>query len=329
MKAKYFKHLLISLLLVILLFSLLMIMPRSIGYLFPEKPPVGYHFESLNYLAVGVGLEKLADLEPKIPETIEEIKNVEYKNVNGKSLQIDFYKPENVGEPLPLLLFIHGGGWKSGKRSDYMVYLVSFAEKGYMTGTVSYRLKRDSIYPASVEDVSDAVEWIFKNGENFGYDPHRVALIGGSAGAHLSMLTAYGWRDSHSHMDSSAFTHRIKAVVDIYGPIDLTDDYARTQSLVTGFIGHSYDQKPELYKEASPITYLNKNIPPTMILHGTSDRLVPIHQSDTLKSRLDELGVPCEYYKLPFWPHSMDVAKRVNDFSQKKMEVFFEKYLLR
>ncbi|MFA5463517.1 MAG: prolyl oligopeptidase family serine peptidase, partial [Dysgonamonadaceae bacterium] len=79
----------------------------------------------------------------------------------------------------------------------------------------------------------------------------------------------------------------------------------------------------------SPITYLSKNAPPTLILHGTSDKLVPIHQSDTLKSRLDELEVPCEYYKLPFWPHAMDIATRVNDFSQKKMEEFFEKYLLR
>ncbi|MDD2551642.1 MAG: alpha/beta hydrolase [Dysgonamonadaceae bacterium] len=329
MRYKFFKRISISLLLVILLFSLLMIIPRSIGYLFPEKPPVGYYFESLNYLAIGVGLEKLADLEPKIPETIEEIKNVEYKNVYGKSLQIDLYKPKNAGEPLPLLLFIHGGGWKSGKRSDYMVYLISFAEKGYMTGTVSYRLKRDSIYPASVEDVSDAVEWVFKNGENFGYDPHRVALIGGSAGAHLSMLAAYGWRDSRSQMDSIANNNQIKAVVDIYGPVDLTDDYAQTQPLVTGFMGHSYREKPELYKEASPITYLSKNAPPTLILHGTSDKLVPIHQSDTLKSRLDELEVPCEYYKLPFWPHAMDIATRVNDFSQKKMEEFFEKYLLR
>ncbi|MDD3356499.1 MAG: alpha/beta hydrolase [Dysgonamonadaceae bacterium] len=329
MRYKFFKRISISLLLVILLFSLLMIIPRSIGYLFPEKPPVGYYFESLNYLAIGVGLEKLADLEPKIPETIEEIKNVEYKNVYGKSLQIDLYKPKNAGEPLPLLLFIHGGGWKSGKRSDYMVYLISFAEKGYMTGTVSYRLKRDSIYPASVEDVSDAVEWVFKNGENFGYDPHRVALIGGSAGAHLSMLAAYGWRGSRSQMDSIANNNQIKAVVDIYGPVDLTDDYAQTQSLVTGFMGHSYREKPELYKEASPITYLSKSAPPTLILHGTSDKLVPIHQSDTLKSRLDELEVPCEYYKLPFWPHAMDIATRVNDFSQKKMEEFFEKYLLR
>ena len=164
MKPKILKRILKGLSILFMLFCLLMVTPRTLGFLFPEKPPVGYHFEKLTYLAVGSGLEKLADLEPEIPETIEEIKDVEYKNVNGKSLQMDFYRPKNADGPLPLLLFIHGGGWKSGKRSDYLVYLTSFAQKGYITATVSYRLLRDSIYPAAVEDVTDAVNWLFENG---------------------------------------------------------------------------------------------------------------------------------------------------------------------
>jgi acetyl esterase/lipase len=326
MKSNIFKRLLKGLLLAFLVFCLLMVTPRIIGFLFPEKLPIGYHFETLSYLAVGVGLEKLADLEPEIPETIEEIKDVEYRNVNGKSLQMDFYRPKSAVEPLPLLLFIHGGGWRSGKRSDYLVYLVDFAKKGYMTATVSYRLKRDSIYPAAVEDVTSAVKWLFENGENYGYDPNRIALVGGSAGAHLALLAGYGWGNTALHGEAAS-AHRVKAVVDIYGPVDLTTEYAQSQSLATGFIGHSYEEKPELYREASPISYLKNSVPPTLILHGTSDNLVPVSQSDTLKSKLDKLGVPCEYYRIPLWPHTMDIAKRVNGFSQKKMEAFFEKYL--
>jgi len=175
--------------------------------------------------------------------------------------------------------------------------------------------------------VTDAVDWLFENGENFGYDPDRIALIGGSAGAHLAMLAGYDWRSSELQNDSATSAYRIKAVVDIYGPADLTTDYARNQRLVNAFIGHSYDEKPGLYREASPVSYLSSSCPPTLILHGTSDTLVPVSQSDTLKSRLDALGVPCEYYRVPLWPHAMDIAKRVNDFSQKKMEAFFELYL--
>lgn len=327
MKAIILKRILKGFLLLIFLFCLLMLTPRTLGFLFPEKPPVGYHLESLAYLAAGIGLEKLADLEPEIPETIEEIKDVEYKNVSGKSLQMGFYRPKNVDGSLPLLLFIHGGSWKRGKRSDYLVYLTSFAEKGYMTATISYRLLRDSIYPAAVEDVTDAVEWLFENGENYGYDPDRIALIGGSAGAHLAMLAGYSWENPASQNTGETPANRVKAVVDIYGPVDLTTEYARNQPLVTGFIGHAYNVMPELYREASPVSYLNSSCPPTLILHGTSDMLVPISQSDTLKSRLDALGVPCEYFRVPLWPHSMDIAKRVNDFSQKKMEAFFEHYL--
>jgi len=318
------------LLLLFLLFCLLMVTPRVIGFLFPGKTPIGYHFEALDYLAVGTRLERLVDLEPEVPESIEEIKNIEYKNVNGKSLQMDFYRPKSGDSPLPLLVFIHGGGWRSGERSDYLVYLVDFAEKGYMTATISYRLVKDSIYPAAIEDVSDAAEWLFGNSNKYGYDPGRIALIGGSAGAHLSMLAGYGWDESSRKIENGETAEgerRIKAVVDIYGPVDLTTDYAKSQSLVTGFIGHSWEEAPELYRQASPITYLDKNDPPTLILQGTSDNLVPARQSDTLKAKLDSLGVPCEYYRFPLWPHSMDIVKRVNEFSQQKMEEFFERYL--
>jgi acetyl esterase/lipase len=314
----------------LLLFFILMITPRVVGFIFPQKPPVGYHFEALDYLAVGTGLERLIDREPEIPGSIKEIKNIEYKNINGKSLQLDFYRPAEVDRLLPLLVFIHGGGWRSGERSDYLIYLVDFARKGYMTATVSYRLVRDSLYPAAIEDVSDALDWLFRNGMNYGYDPGRIALIGGSAGAHLSMLAGYGWDETSRQDESSEAAeeeHRIKVVVDIYGPVDLTTEYARSQPLVTGFIGHSWDETPELYREASPLNYLDRNDPPTLIFQGTSDNLVPVSQSDTLAARLAALGVPYECHRLPLWPHTMDIVKRVNEFSQEKMEQFFERYL--
>ena len=311
-------------------FCLLMAIPRLWGWMFPEKPPVGYHFEALDYLAIGVGLEDLINQYPEVPEDIEAIKDIEYKNVNGKSLQLDLYKPKNLAGPAPLLVFIHGGGWKGGKRSDYLVYLVAFAQKGYITATVSYRLLKDAPYPACVEDITDAVQWFFKNGDTYGYDPDRICLIGGSAGAHLSMLAAYGWGEDRWKNDSipaNESHHRIKAVVDIYGPADLTTPYARTQSLVNNFIAHSWLERPDQYLAASPIRYVSSDDPPTMILHGTSDNLVPVSQSDSLNVHLARVNVPCIYYKVPLWPHTMDMAQRVNDFSQQKMNEFFEHYV--
>jgi dipeptidyl aminopeptidase/acylaminoacyl peptidase len=84
---------------------------------------------------------------------------------------------------------------------------------------------------------------------------------------------------------------------------------------------------PDLYKEASPKQYLNPGDPPTLILHGTSDELVPVSQSDSLAARLHSLSIPYEYYRFQGWPHVMDIVKRVNVFSQEKMNLFFEQYL--
>ncbi len=330
MSKKILKKIKRGFLLLLLLTILLMVTPRLLGWISPEKPPVGYHFDALTYLAAGTGLEKLADLNPEIPDDIEVFRDVEYKNVNGKSLQIDFYRPKNKQGPLPLIVFIHGGSWKSGNRSDYMVYLVSFAQKGYMTATISYRLLRDSIYPAAVADVTDAVDWLYESGETYNYNPDRIALVGGSAGGHLAMLAGYGWKGTSRDSivtEGLPAKRKIKALVNIYGPADLTTEYARKQRLVNAFLGHSYDASPELYVEASPVHYLKPGLPPTMILHGTSDNLVPVSQSDTLKSRLDRLGVPCEYCRVPLWPHTMDMALRVNRYTQKRMEEFFILYL--
>ena len=116
-------------------------------------------------------------------------------------------------------------------------------------------------------------------------------------------------------------------MVDIYGPYDLTTEYARNHPLVTSFLTRSFNEAPELYREASPKQYLDSSDPPSMILHGISDELVPVSQSDSLAARLACLGIPYVYYRVPLWPHVMDIVKRVNDFSQLKINAFFEQYL--
>ncbi|MEI6676958.1 MAG: alpha/beta hydrolase [Mariniphaga sp.] len=330
MKSGVLKRILSAFLILLIAFGALMITPRAWSALNSEKPPVGYHFLSITFLAFKMGLEKMIDRRPAVPADIKEVKNIEYKYINGKSLQLDLYKSQDLNKTAPLLVFIHGGGWSGGERADYLVYLLAFAKKGYVTATVSYRLLKDAPYPACAEDITDAVQWLYKNGDNYGYDPNRIALIGGSAGAHLALLAAYEWKNVKTNTDSTfvcSNRHRIKAVVDIYGPTDLTTEFSRTNSTVISFLAHSYAQAPELFLEASPIRYLDKYDPPTMILHGTSDQTVPIGQSDLLKAKLDSLAIPNVYYKVPLWPHTMDVIERVNHFSELKMTEFFKKYL--
>ena len=325
MKSKIVKRILYSVMLMLVLSCLLMLTPRAYSVIFPEKPPMGYHFLSTSSFAIMVGLEDLIDTTPAIPEDIDEIKNIEYKNIEGKSLQLDFVKQKNTKDAAPLLVFLHGGGWVKGNRADMLVLLVDFAKRGYMTATVSYRL---GPYPQCVEDISDAVNWFYDHGNEYGYDPDRIALVGASAGAHIAMMTAYGWKKETLDPDSAKNNHRIKAVVNIFGPVDLTTDYGRHRHMVNSFIGKSYDEAPELYEEASPLHYVSKDSPPTMIIHGTSDELVPNSQADLLKEKLESLGVPCEDHRFPLWPHAMVLVQRAYDYCPPRMDDFFKKYLL-
>ena len=326
---KLLKKILYSFLILLLALVVLMFIPRIWSSLHPKKAPMGYYFYAPTIIAAYTGIESLIDKSPAIPEGVEAFKNIEYKNINGKSLQLDIYQPKGLTKPAPLLVFIHGGGWRGGDRADYLVYLTHFAKLGYVTATVSYRLLKLAPYPACVEDILDARDFLYQNGEKYHYDPDRICLIGGSAGAHLAMLAAYGWKKQGAPVDtlSTSIQHKIKAVVEIYGPIDFTTVYARNHPTITGFITKSYQEAPQSYIEASPLTYVTKDTPPTLILHGTRDMLVPISQAMQLKHKMDSLGVANVYRPVPGWPHTMDLVQRVNDYFKVTMEEFFEQYV--
>jgi acetyl esterase/lipase len=283
----------------------------------PPKAPRGYGNETILKIAFGLGWIDLVETQPPVPESIEAVREVVYKQVDSISLKLDVYKPKGLTEERPVLVFIHGGGWSHGDKSDYLPYLIDYAEKGYVTVTVSYRLSGVAKFPAAVRDVQSAVQWIREHSGEYMINPEKIALIGGSAGGHLALMVAYS--------DSSQ--RRVQAVVNIYGPTDLTTEYARNRGECLTFLGKSYAEAPDLYRLASPRTHLSPDDPPTLIFHGTIDALVPVSQSDSLHQWLDRAGVPNEYHRLRGWPHTMDLSRKVNDYCQYYMDAFFRKYL--
>lgn len=256
------------------------------------------------------------------PEGLEIKKGIEVKKTEQKDLKLDLYFNPSKKTPSPLLVFIHGGGWKGGKPSDYHYYCLKFAALDYTVATITYRFSQEAKYPAAVEDVVDAIKWLRSHAEEYGIDPNRIALIGGSAGGHLSMLVGYTWKDLAADGKSP-----IKAVVDLYGPTDLTTDFAINTKVVIDFIGKPYDQAAESYKEASPLFQLDANDPPTLVFQGTIDDIVPVEQSDILVEKLKELGIPHHYEKFEGWPHTMDLAQPVNDRCRFVIEKFLAEYL--
>lgn len=294
----------------------------------PLEAPSGYMNETFLKISYGLGLLDLIDTEPAVPEDIQEIKNIEYKNIDSISLQLDLYKLKNLQSPAPVMIFIHGGAWKKGKRGDYLPYLIDYAKKGFITVTVSYRLVKQAIFPAALQDVNCAVQWVHDHVAEYGGDPEKLVLIGGSAGAHLTLMAGYAGNEAGFNLDCPADRlPALKGIINLYGPADLTTPYSTSAGSVIEFLGNTYDQNPEPYKLASPKTFITPDDPPTLTFHGTLDSLVPISQSDSLDQWLIRAGVPHDYHRLKGWPHTMDVAVKVNEYCQFYIDAFLEKHL--
>lgn len=293
----------------------------------PLEPPGGYMNETFLKMAYGLGMLDLIETEPEVPEEILEIKNIEYKNIDSISLQLDLYKRRDLNELAPVLIFIHGGAWRTGKRADYLPYLIDYAKKGYVTATISYRLVKQATFPAAVQDVSCGVKWIKAHAAEYGIDPERIALVGGSAGGHLAMMIGYGGENAIFNQDCPVGDHNVKAIIDLYGPVDLTTPYAISTYQTQDFLNTTYDKNPDIYKLASPKTFISSDDPPTLIFQGAIDSLVPVSQSDSLDIWLEKAGVPHEYHRLKGWPHTMDLAVEVNEYCQFYIDRFLEKYL--
>ena len=290
------------------------------------KLPRGYSSEKIMKLAYAVGLIKLVETEPEVPDYIEELKDITYKQVGDVSLQLDVYKRKDLDANAPVLIFIHGGSWTKGKRSDYLPYLLDYAKKGYVTVTISYRLVKLAPFPAAVDDVKCAVRWIKANAEDYMIDADNIAVIGGSAGAHLAMMLAYSPEDMFGE-DCPEGNSSVQAIVNLYGPTDLTTEYARETNEVINFLGVTYQDDPQKYISASPKAYISPGDTPTLTFQGTLDSLVPVSQADSLNVWLENAGVYSEYHRLKGWPHTMDLSVKVNDYCQYYMDAFFEKFL--
>ena len=291
-------------------------------------PPDGYRSMTTLKIAYVFKTLKLVDTKPEVPENITKYQDITYRIVQNDSLKLDIYHQKGIDSLAPLLVFIHGGGWHKGHRDDYRKYLIDFANKGYITATISYRFYERGVFPAALSDVKCAIQWLSTHAKDYHIDRENIAIIGGSAGGHLSMMAAYtsGILEYDTLCKQNDKIPKIKAVVNLYGPSDLTRPKAVNTSSVIGLIGDTYKNAPEKYLKASPMNYITNDDPPTLIFHGTIDELVPIEQSDILCEKLSEASVVNEYHRLKGWPHTMDLGLEINNYCQYYMVKFFDKH---
>lgn len=294
-------------------------------------PPRGYPTLNAAYLAYSAGMVQTVniDQEQVLPAKVGVRKAVPYVDDGDAARILDVYYPkQQPSAPAPMLLFIHGGGWSGGDRHDYTYYTTRFAEKGYVAATMSYRLSGIAKFPAAVEDAKCAVRWLRAHAAELGGDPDLIVTVGGSAGAHLAMMAGYTEEEQYRGGCAIDAEAKVAGVVDLYGPSDLNVIEARDRREVVNFLGKSYQEAPDLFKEVSPLEHLDAADPPTLVMHGTIDDIVGIQQSDALVERLRELGVTHWYDRLNGFPHTMDIVLPVNERTQWLIDAFVQRVVI-
>lgn len=270
-------------------------------------------FCSLLLLALSVSSATAQQDGPKLPDGFKADLNVAYVADGDEAQVLDIFYPENVSEPRPLLVWIHGGGWRGGSKNG--VPWLHELNRGYVVASVEYRFSQKAIFPAQIDDCLAAIRFLRKNAAKYGIDRRKVGVGGASAGGHLSALvgTSGGtgaFKPVGGHTDVS---DGVQAVCDIFGPTDFwtviqqANDDPNVKNIFNWnngdpyslLIGGGLGENRERCDAVSPVHYVSEKTPPFLILHGDHDTLVPYAQSTELEGLLQKNGVEVTLQKLP------------------------------
>ncbi len=222
----------------------------------------------------------------------------------GVPLTMEVYQPPEIGK-YPTLVVIYGGAWQRGNPGANAEFNQYIANRGYTVFSIDYRHAPQYQFPAQLEDVRTALDFIREHASEYEADPERMVLLGRSAGAHLAMLAAY-----------QADAPPIRAVVNYYGPVDLTEGYKspptpdpiNTRAVLRRFLGGSLEELPNQYQIASPINYLTRPVPPTLLIYGTRDHLVEVRFGRQMYKALSNSGNTAVFLEIPWAEHAFDAV---------------------
>lgn len=268
---------------------------------------------------------------PPIPPNVVVERNIQYGKGGDVPLLLDIIRPkEDSKSPRPVIAFIHGGGWKGGTKESAMGNLIPFAAFGnYFCVSIEYRLSGVATWPAQIYDCKAAIRWIKANAKKYNIDPEKIGVWGSSAGGHLvSMLgVSSGVKELEGNGGSPDQSSRVACVVDFCGPSDFMAIAQAKEGAgrvaygpVSLLLGGPVEEKKDMAKAASPITYCSKDAAPILIMHGTADNVVPLAQAETFYAALKKAGADCTFVKIEGGGHGFggpEVTNRVKDFFRK------------
>ena len=247
----------------------------------------------------------------EIPKDIPHELDVSYLEGDRKE-KADLYLPMNVpaGQKAPALILIHGGGFNDGDKRRYreINFGTNAAKRGYLAMCINYKLRKSKgqvTWPQCIYDVKEAVRWLKLNADKYQIDPERIGALGGSAGGNLAfMLATTGPEDGFEGEGTRTnISTKIACGVDFYGAVDLMtykSDRARpdTNKPEMAMFNKTKAEAPDLYRRGSPTSYIRTNVAPLLMVHGTGDSTVLPNQSQLLRSKLIEAGLPCPEYTI-------------------------------
>ena len=235
------------------------------------------------------------------PEGFTALLNVTYTKVNGWEGKVDLYLPPKKNTRTPVVINIHGGGWKNGVKESQGGFS-TFFKAGFAVVNMEYRLTGQATAPAAIEDTRCVLIYLIKNAKDLNIDVNKIIIMGGSAGGHLALMGGLLANDHRFDTNCPGVENiKVAAIIDKYGITDVWDwAYGPnlTSKSATQWLGDK--AKDEAFaKSVSPIYYITKNSPPVFIIHGDADPTVPYQQSVDLHKKLLEAGVKTEFITVP------------------------------
>lgn len=267
--------------------------------------------------------------------TGQSLRDLEYARVEGKPLLLDLYLPESSSGPMPLIIWIHGGGWSAGDKEQCPARKMT--QQGYAVASVNYRLTGEAPFPAQIIDCKAAVRWLRANAEKYSLDPNHFGAWGSSAGGHLvALLGTSGDVREYDVGPNANVSSRVQAVCDYFGPTDLLqmDRHAASgarlmhddaNSPEARLVGGPIQVNKDKARRVNPITYVSDDDPPFLIVHGDRDPVVPINQSQLLFDALKKVGVSVHLHTIHGAEHGRgfggdQIDAMVRDFFDRNLK---------
>lgn len=264
-----------------------------------------------NYLQIEEDMKSIEDLTCYTPLNSMDYKDIVYKNQNGVELTLDLFGPtKKLNGGSPVVLFVHGGSWIYGDKTipkSISPLLESFRESGYTVISTSYEfLKEDINMDKPISDVKDTIRWVYKNKDIYNFNTDEIGILGFSAGAHLSLISAYSNKDEFiGDINLKDYPSNVKYVIDIFGPTDLSTLNINNANATIASELSELPNLNELEKKYSPINYVKEGVPETLIIHSKTDKLVPYENSTLLYNRLLKASVETKLVSLETSNHDL------------------------